>query len=78
MREVADMDAVADDAFARGQRLDSGEQPNHGRLAGAIGTNQREPRAPLDFEADAAIDGEVSVTFDRAPQFDHAAAAAFG
>ena len=76
LREIAHDDLVADDALARGEVVNPGEHPDHGRFAGAVGTDQCDPRAAFDLDADAAIDREFAVPFDCVAQFDHAPRAA--
>ena len=77
LREISNRDVAPDDALAGRHRLDAREHLHHGRFAGAIGTDQCDPRATLDHQVDAVIDRQVAVFLDCAFELEDSPRAAF-
>ena len=71
LREVAERDVVADDAFAVVERLDAGEQLHQRRLAGAVRADERHPAAAFDGHVEPVVDDEVAELLARAAQLQH-------
>ncbi len=76
LREVAELDVVADLALAGGERLDAGEQLHERGLAGAVRSDERDALAALEREVEPLVDDELFVALAGLAELEHDPAAA--
>jgi hypothetical protein len=65
LREVLHDDVVAERALAGVGRLLAGQHPHQGRLAGAVGSDERDAIAALDVQVEIVEDGQAVVGLAR-------------
>ena len=78
LREVVDLNVVAQAVFAARERLDAGQQFDERRLAGAVHAHQGDAVAALDDEVHAAEDEFLAVALGDVLKLGHDAAARLG
>src|SRR5262249_4533762 len=76
LREIAELDVVADPALAGGERLDAGEQLDERGLAGAVRPDERDALAALEREVEPIVDDELAVALAGLAELEDRPAAA--